>query len=324
MKHATRWTALVAGITGAALFARPAPAPAQDSNILLPPDTVEQWLAHGDFEIIDRRGSRFEGDRTSRVALQFGDGQMMVVKWAPAPRGGQAFNNNPRYEVASYEIQKLFLEPHDYVVPPTVVRAFPLDWYNELDPNMRATFRRTESVLVVLQYWLFNIAGDDFWDEERFATDSVYAHHLGNFNILTYLISHNDQNMGNYLISANPNNPRVFSVDNGLAFESEESDQGAPWRRLRVDRLPEETIDRLRELTKDELVGHLETLAQFHVEPDGTLTPAPTTSAFEPERGVRQADGTIQLGLTRWEIDQVWRRLERLLEWVEDGDIELF
>lgn len=326
MRHDTRWkrTQTVYVLVALAVLAATGPASAQDSNILDPPDTVEKRLIHDHFEIVDRRGSRFEGDRTSRVALEFDDGQMMVAKWAPAPRGGEAFNNNPRYEVASYEIQKLFLEPHEYVVPPTVLRAFPLSWYRELDPDARATLRSTESVLVALQYWLFNIAGDDFWDRDRFATDTAYAHHLANFNILTYLIRHNDQNQGNYLISGNTDNPRIFSVDNGLAFESERSDQGARWRRLRVDRLPEKTVERLRDLTEPELYRRLETVAQFRVEPDGTLTPVPPEAAVEPDRGVRRTDDMIQFGLTRWEIQGVWRRVEHLLGEVEDGHIEVF
>lgn len=297
---------------------------AQDSNILLPVDTVEALLAHGDLQVLDRRGSRFEGDRTSRVALDFGDGRLFVTKWAPAPAGGDEFNNSPRYEVAAYQIQPLFLEPDEYVVPPTVMRAFPIEWYRELNSRVRPTFRGAESVVVVLQYWLFNIRGNDFWDEDRFAADTTYARHLGNFNILTFLIRHNDENQGNYLISASESNPRVFSVDNGLAFASETSDRGAGWRRLNVDRLPARTIDRLRSVTEEELIRQLETVAQFRIQPDGQLTAEPAGPALDPNRGVRRSDDVIQFGLTRREIRGVWRRIEDLLDEVDDGDIEVF
>ena len=43
---------------------------------------------------------------------------------------------------------------------------------------------------------------------------------MANFNVFTYLVSHNDENEGNYLISGVEDNPRVFSVDNGLAFDN--------------------------------------------------------------------------------------------------------
>ncbi|MDX1746228.1 MAG: hypothetical protein R3324_09850 [Halobacteriales archaeon] len=317
-------TILAAGLVALAALATPVPVAAQDANILLPVDTVERLLKFGDFEILDRRGSRFQGDRTSRVALQFNGATMMVVKWAPAPRGGDADNNSPRYEMAAYELQKMFLEPHEFVVPPTVIRAFDLPWYRTLDPDARPTFEDTRSVLVALQYWLFNIAGDDFYDRRRLDSDSVYARHLGNFNVFTYVARHNDQNMGNYLISSVESNPRVFSVDNGLAFHSRTSDQGADWRQLRVRRLPVETVERLRTITRADLQDQLGTLAQFEVRSDGTLTLEPSGPAIDPRRGIRTTETVIQLGLTEREIDDVWRRIQRLLDRVDDGDLETF
>ncbi|MFO7893115.1 MAG: hypothetical protein R6U63_05240 [Longimicrobiales bacterium] len=316
-------TPLTVGLAALILAVAPTGIAAQ-GNILHPPDTIEKRLAHDDFEIVDRRGSRFDGDRTNRVAMSFADGTMMVAKWALAPQGGEAYNNNPRYEVAAYELQKLFLRPHEFVVPPTVLRAFDLGWFRSLEPGVRPTFNDTESVLVVLQYWLFDIAGAEFWDRRRFASDSVYARHLANFNIFTYLVRHNDQNQGNYLISGIETDPRVFSVDNGIAFQSSVSDQGANWRRLRVDRLPTETIDRLRELTEEDVRRRLETVAQFRIQPDGTLTAEPTGPARDPGQGIRRSDRVIQLGLDRREIDDVWRRIQRLLARVDDGDFELF
>ncbi|MFW5946880.1 MAG: hypothetical protein ACOCUW_00195, partial [Gemmatimonadota bacterium] len=292
--------------------------------ILLPVDTVESLLAEGQFRILDRRGSRFEGDRTSRVALDFGNNRLLAAKWAEAPRGGDETNNSPRYELAAYRIQSLFLEPYEYVVPPTVARAFPLDWYRTLVPRARATFRGTESVVVVLQYWLFNVTPDGFWDEDRFARDTVYARHLANFNILTYLIRHNDENEGNYLVSSSRGTPRVFSVDNGLSFDSEVSDVGAGWRSLNVDRLPGTTVDRLRALTEDQLIRRLETVAEFRVREDNTLVAVTPGPALSGSRGIRQADGRIQFGLTRREIRDVWRRLQRLLDDVDDGDLQVF
>ena len=324
MRHLTASLLRVSGaVLVTAALTVPADAVAQDSNILAPPDTIEQRLRGQDFEILDRRGSRFEGDRTSRVALDFGDGNMLVAKWAPAPEDGDEFNNSPRYEVGAYVTQKLFLAPHEYVVPPTVLRAFDLDWYRELNPDADPTLDDTESVLVVLQYWLFNIAGDDFWHPDRLETDTAYARAMGNFNAFTYIVSHNDENIGNYLISASESNPRIFSVDNGLAFESEVSDQGAAWRRFRVDAIAAETVERLRALTEEGVRRQLETLAQFRIEPDGTLTRMPSQPAINSRIGVRQRDGIVQFGLTSREIDGVWRRIRQILDWVDDGDIDV-
>ena len=303
----------------------PAVGAAQDHNILLPVDTIEQRLANDAFQVIDARPSRgLPDERTLRAALSFDDGSMMVVKWAPAPSGGEVFNNSPRYEVGAYEFQKLFLEPHEYVVPPTVVRAFTRAWHAEKVRKAEPTMWNTESVLVVLQYWLFNVTDDDFWDEERFAADTAYARNFGNFNILTHLIRHNDQNQGNFLVSAAAESPRVFSVDNGLAFNTEESDQGARWRRLVVDRLPARTIDRLRTLTEDDLTRRLATLAQFRIQADGTLVREEPGPPINPDRGIRRSDDAVQLGLTRREIRGVWDRIRRLVDEVDDGDIQVF
>ena len=297
---------------------------AQDSHIMAPVDSIERLLRHQAFEILDERGSRFEGDRTSRVVLTFPDQSLIAVKWAPAAWRGEAFNNSPRYETAAYELQKLFLDEPSYVVPPTVLRPVPLDWYRRLEPKAQETFPDTRAVLVTLQYWLFNVRGGGVWDERRFERDSLYARHLANANILTYLIRHNDSNDGNLLISDAGENPRVFSVDNGLSFDSETSARGADWRRLRVSRLPAETVDRLRTLTEEDLTARLSTVGQFRVRPDGQLEPVAPTAALDPHRGIRQEDGVIQLGLTRREIRGVWRRMQELLEDVDRGRITTF
>ena len=301
-----------------------APLGAQDGNILERVDSIESRMLEGVFDVVDQRGSRFEGDRTNRAALSFPDGTMMVAKWARAPTGGEAFNNAPRFEVAAYEIQKLFLDEPSYVVPPTVVRAFPVTWYRRLQASAVPTFRNTSSVLVTLQYWLFNVDGEKVWDEERFATDTAYARHFADLNILTYLIRHNDANTGNLLISRDPGNPRVFAVDNGLAFSSETSDRGATWRSMQVRRLPRATVERLRAITEDELRRALEVLAQYEVTADGTLHRVAPTENLSPGRGIRQEEGIIQLGLTQREIRDTWRRLQRLLEDVDRGRYELF
>lgn len=318
-----RLLALAAAGVGAGLAA-PAGAGAQDAHIMAPADSVERRLRHEVIEILDERGSRFEGDRTSRVVLTFPDGELMAVKWAPAPWRGDDFNNSPRYEAAAYEIQKLFLDEPEYVVPPTVLRAVPVAWYRRLAENARPTFPNTESVLVALQYWLFNVTGGEVWDEDRFARDTLYARHVANLNTLTFLIRHNDANEGNFLISRTAENPRVFSVDNGLSFSSEASDRGTDWRRLRVGRIPARTVERLRSLTEAELVRRLETVAQFVVRPDAQLAPMSPTANLKPDQGVRHEDGLIQLGLTRSEIRGVWRRVERLLADVDEGKVGIF
>lgn len=305
------------------LFGIAPAARAQDGNVMYAVAEIEQRLRNHPFEIQDRQGSRFEGDRTQRVTLMFPDSVMMMVKWAKAAPGGESFNNVPRYEIAAYELQKLFLDEKDYVVPPTVARIVSLPWYQGLDRTVRPTFSSTSSVLVVLQYWLWNVTGTDFYDQNRLRADSVYARHLADMNILTYLIRHSDANHGNYLISKDSANPRLFSVDNGVAFRSEESNRGTEWRDLRVDRLPRATVERLRGIQRHELEAALGVLEQFEIR-DGELIPMEKSANFAAGRGIRRKDNQLQLGLTTREIAEVHSRLQRLIRQVDSGRIATF
>jgi hypothetical protein len=317
-----RSIALIFGLLAA--LTSVAPLRAQDVHVLHPVDSLETWLTKHEFEIIDFRGSRGEGDRTQRAALQFGDSLVILAKWARAAPGGEMFNNAPRYELAAYQIQQLFLDEPDYVVPPTVARAVPLDWYREkIDPEAKPTFDDTESVLVILQYWLNNVTVLSAIDGERFDTDPEYARHVGSLNVLSYVIRHSDSNVGNFLISLSLENPRAFAVDNGVAFSLAESNRGTEWREIRVPAVPRATIERLRAITGDDLRRALGVLAQFQVR-EGELVDVASGENLDPDRGTRQVGDMIQLGLTESEIEQTHDRIQRLLRDIDRGKLKTF
>jgi hypothetical protein len=315
----------VAAVAAAALHGAPSGAVAQQRyNINLPTADIEHRLGKEPFRIIDWRGSRAEGDRTQRTLLLFEDSTLMLVKWAVAPSGGQAFNNEPRYEVAAYELQKMFLEEGEYVVPPTLIRPMDISFVREQIPAARPTFREApQSVLVALQYWLVGVSPQDFWDPQRARTEDRYALHIGNFNVVTYLIRHSDANVGNFLISDAADDPRVFSVDNGVAFASPESNRGATWRDLLVRRLPRSTVERLRGITREDLERTLGVLAEYEVR-DGALVQVAPGVNMGPGRGIRRSDRRIQVGLTTREIRDVEVRLNQLLKQVNGKRFEIF
>jgi two-component sensor histidine kinase len=299
-------------------------ATAQEGNILGSPAEIEHRLKTDSMEVLQHPGSRFQDDRTQRSTVRFSDGVILMVKFAAARPGADMFNNRPRYEVAAYDLQKLFLDPDDYVVPPTVMRCFPRDWYRqEVDPNVEETFRHGDCVLTVLQYWLWNVHVSKPMNEELWKADTVYARHLADFNVFTYLVRHEDSNLGNYMISDLPKSPRVFSVDNGVAFRSEPGNRGEAWRRYRLDRIGSRTVERLRALTEADLEKALSVVAQFE-DRDGVLTPMPPGPSLNDGRGVREKDGVVQLGLTRREIHDIAGRLQHLLEDVDKGKIRVF
>ncbi|MEX1256697.1 MAG: hypothetical protein WEG36_03660 [Gemmatimonadota bacterium] len=308
----------------AAFVAQPGTLPAQDLNVPLPTDSIEHLLAYAPFEppavLI---GTRSPNDRTQRVELLFEDGTVLLTKWAPAPRGGNRFNNVPRYEIAAYEIQKLFLDEPDFVVPPTVPRIVSLEWYEAVNDDVDPTFSGAASVLVVLQYFLYGVTDEGVFDLQRFEADSLYARHWANANLFTHLIWHSDSNPGNLLISTFDGNPRVFSVDNGVAFRSPDSNRGTEWRTLHVNRFPGATVERLRGLSEARLRAELGVLAQFEIV-DGELVRVGPAANLDPGDGVREEDGVVQIGLTDREISEIWNRIEAFLARVDQGRLTTF
>jgi hypothetical protein len=303
-------------------FAPPSFAAAAADSIGFPVSYIESRLA-GPLTVLEAEQARpkIDGDRSARVVLAGADGEPpLTAKWKPVGRQAEGFNNEPRYELASYALQKLFLDECEYVVPPVVLRAVSLDEYQRVRADGEATLRGTSSVLFLLSYWLEDVTNAGAWNADRFAADPRYARHWGNLNVLTHLIEHKDANVGNLLISTHPEDPRVFAVDNDVAFGSESSDRGDQWKNLQVDRLPAATIERLKALTRADVERALGVLAEFRIE-EGLLVAVAPGENMNHRRGIRTTDDRVQFGLTSGEINQVMRRLERLLSQVDKGRI---
>jgi hypothetical protein len=316
-----------AQILGAALaFALSWPGFAQDRHVLLPAAEVERILRSEPLRIVSAQISRpkAEGDITLKAEVAFGDRPPMRVKIRRAEPGADTFNNVPRYDLAAYELQKLLLEPSEYVVPPTALRMVPLGQLRVHAREARPTFRGADEVLCVLQYWLQDVTNPrDVLDPALLQSDAIYARHVGQLNVLTHLIRHGDSNVGNFLISAEPKGARVFAVDNGVAFAAEESDRGDLWRPMRVKRLPADLVERLRKLTESGLTSHLGVLGQWQLV-DGHSVAVPVGANLAPGSGVRREGAILQMGLTRREIAGVWDRATRLLERIDQGEIVAF
>lgn len=318
--------AIAAALSGAALTMGAEPLAAQDANIHRPAPELEALLARGDLGVTERRTIRPGGRPTDLVVLDFGGDGQIAAKWRRAPDGGHEWNNAPRYELAAHEIQKLFLDPGDRVIPPTALRCFPPGRYAGLagrDDPPQPTIRGTDCVLVLLQYWLRNVTSSGVWDEERMDRDAGYARHLANLDVLTHLIQHKDANTGNFLVSTVEEGPRVFVVDNAISFDARRSPRGYEWMWLRVERIPETTATRLRSVTLEELRSRLGVLAQFEEGEDGYRAVTPTEN-LDAGRGIRVDGGRIQLGLTDDEIQGLHRRIRDLLQRLDAGGLATF
>jgi hypothetical protein len=305
------------------LLALVATASAQDANIGQPVAELEQLLAAEPLVIAQAEISRpnAKGDITLKADVSFGGAPPLRVKLRKSEPGANSFNNVPRYDLAAYELQKLFLEPSEYVVPPTALRMVPLADFAKFSPGVARTFPVADQVLAVVQYWLSDIkVVADVYDPGRFAADPVYARHIGQLNVLTYLIRHRDSNLGNFLLGKAEAGARVFSIDHGVAFASEESDRGEVWKDIRVDRLPADTVERLRLITPQSLTERLSVLAQWRLE-GRSYVPVAMGANLSENRGVRRKGNDLQMGLNKSEIREVHRLLKNLLERVDDGKI---
>lgn len=296
---------------------------AQDKNIPFDIPELEYKMRYEPFEVRSLVGIRYDNDFTKRAVLRFRDGTKFRVKWKRAVDGGDAPNNAPRYEIAAYEFQKLFLDPGDYVVPPTAGRSLPLAEYRKLEPDAKPTFKGIDAVFFVIQFWLHDVTDLGVFDEKRVETNPSYARHLGNLNLFTYLVKHNDSNVGNVLISIYGSNMRLFSVDNSLTFGDLTSNRGNKWRKLRLKRYPRETIERLKRLTPEDIRRALSVVAQYEVR-GNELVPVAPTEPLDKTRGVRRSGNIIQFGLTEREIEGVILRWRRLLDLVASGKITTF
>lgn len=301
-----------------------AAARADGPSVEYPIEYIESRLS-GPLEVVGAEQARpaIEGDRSARVMLASPDGQPdFAVHWKPVAPPGRGFNNEPRYVIAAYRLQKMFLDECEYVVPPVALRALSVEEYRRLKGEAPPTVRGASSVLFLVSYWLSNVTNRDPWDPARFKADPRYARHWGNLNILTHLIDHKDANIGNLLISTHADDPRVFSIDNDVAFGSEASDRGDTWRRLLVDELPQGTVERLRTLKRADLDRELGVVAEFQIV-DGKLVARDPGDNLGPRNAVRTRGDRVQFGLTSAEIQATERRISRLLSRADRGQIKL-
>ena len=304
-------------------------AAADPVNIDGDPLVIERTLATEPMKIVTAQISRpkAQGDITLKADVAFGDRPPMRVKLRKAMPGADTFNNVPRYDMAAYELQKLLMDPTDYTVPPTALRMVPIAALREHTgdvtptPVFKPTFKGADEVLCVVQYWLQDVkVPEDVYDPALYESDAGYARHVGQMNVFTYLIRHGDSNLGNFIMSANPPNTRVFSIDNGVAFASEASDRGEAWKSMRVKRVPQDAVDRLRKLTEADLTAHLAVVGQWELK-DGHYAPVAFGENLGANAGVRRKGTTVQMGLTRNEISGVWDRAQRLVKMLDKGEL---
>ncbi|MBW2494480.1 MAG: hypothetical protein JRE43_06980 [Deltaproteobacteria bacterium] len=255
-------------------------------------------------------------------------GDKFSVKGKLVPPDLDGINNSPRKELAAWQLQTIFLDPVDFTVPSTVLRCVPIEKWMRHHDEAIPVVPDTKCVLVEVTVWIENATvPDELYEEERFLDDLDYAYHLANFNIFAYLINLRDNRKGNVLVSKDEENRRVFAVDNGVSFGTIWYNWIYPptysWRTISVPALPRKSIDRLRELRREDL-DFLMVVAQLEPDADGILKVVQAGAPIDPSEGVRREGTTLQFGLTAGEVEDVWQRIEALIERVDAGEIPLF
>ena len=296
-----------------------------------PPSGIETLLAEtlvsGDFELTERKQTEYGGSGPSRITLYFPKIERSIrFKWKAVPSEElETVNNSPRKEIAAYEIQKLFLDPEDYVVPTTLLHCEPMGRYAAEQGALRPSMKGTDCVLGVLSVWLQDVTiTETLYEEARFTKEPDYAHYMANFNLLTYLIDHKDARESNFLVAKDNARRQVFSVDNGIAFQPFLYKFFADnWNVIRVAGLRKKYVERLRKLERKDL-DVLGIVAQFEKNEGGVFVPVSKGDNLSPNEGVRLRGEVIQIGLAKFEIDGVWERIQRLLEEVDSGEIPVF
>ncbi len=290
---------------------------------------MEEVLRRGELEILSSEPTPTGKSGASVLLLRAraGDGEPLVfrAKWKAAAPGGEELNNSPRRELAAYALQKVFLSPAEYVVPPTVGRCFPRAVAPPTAKPVGPVFPGVECEYGVLAYWLENVAHEGAYDFARLVSDDAYRHAAGDLNILTFLIDHRDSHRRNFVLARDPERPRVFSIDNGVAFSGAKNFAamlGDDWGFILVMAVSRAKIEILRGLEASAF-DHLATVVQVEIH-DGVLVEVPPGDAFDAGRGVRQRGDVIQLGLTAEEIAGIWERVRFLLEQVDTGQLGLY
>ncbi|MEE9531063.1 MAG: hypothetical protein V3W52_08740 [Syntrophobacteria bacterium] len=250
------------------------------------------------------------------------------IKWKfkkNVPGWVDSFNTSPRKELAAYEVQKLFLDPEDYVVPTALAFCISRDTFMKRGGYAAATLEGTDCVLGLASIWMEDVTiPDTLYDESRFLEDPTYAYFMSNFNLLTYLIEHRDARVGQFLVSKDDKRRQVFSIDNGISFGFWPYNFFIKqWENIYVPAFRKDSIKRLRKIQRQDL-DFLGVIAQLELDQNGILRPKPVGENLDPKVGAKYTGGTLQYGLSKSEIDAVWDRIQNVIAEVDAGNIQVF
>jgi hypothetical protein len=205
---------------------------------------IEGWLGSPELAIVGAASTStgIQGAKVLTLSVPGAAGPVVFrAKWRAYSTLSPI--NDPRRELAAYHVQRLFVDPSEYVVPPTHGHCLDLAEYRRhVDPTAQPTFHGFDCVFGMLSYWLENARTPaDVYDPELYRESAVYRRSVSNLNLLTFLINHGDSHARQFLMVDRRDGPRVYAVDNSLSFGTfVNTDIGAALdlSRLQVPALP--------------------------------------------------------------------------------------
>jgi hypothetical protein len=302
-----------------------------------PAEDVEALLERDDLEILAATTTSTGVQRARVLTLRSG-GVVFRAKWRAHTTTTR--RNSPRFELAAYAMQRLFLPPREYVVPPTAAHCFPLDAYRaRVDRTARPTFAGSRCVYGILSYWLEDVTSladaqragwfhgehEHAFDPTLFERDRGYRDSITRLNMLTYVIGHRDSHARNFVIarSSLPVTHAVYSIDNSLSFTMSKNPRlqaRHDWSIIRVPSLPRIAIDRLR--AADDRLSSLAAIAVLRRDRGGLVTTSAGSSVAT--RGVDWTGDRLIVGMTPAEIEGIRARIAALLARVDRGELRLY
>jgi hypothetical protein len=264
------------------------------------------------------------------------------AKWRPdSSRDGA---NSPRQELVAYALQRLYLDPLDYIHPPTRSRCFDLAHYRSVvDSEAQPSFPEQSScVFGTIAHWVEGASTlthtwfyrEPVLDEERWKHDATLRRTLADANLLTYLTLNGDTHNGNWLRVDTARGQRVYMVDSSLSFTRHRNAALTLHDDFSVIVVPlrKQSVDRVMQIDE----ATLETLSAIErVFPeDGGLTSewvepgGPALSGERPYEFVKcpaslGCKTQMVMGMTRFERDMLLGELWHLQMRVEMGELAL-
>ena len=306
------------------------------------PREVERWLAGDSLTIVGRRET---GGAQGAVALTLRSPEATFdAKWRAASSASE--HNDPLGELGAHHVQKLILDPVDYVVPPAASHCFPEAEYRRWFRSDDDSVEDMECVLGYLSYWLTGSIGltearlaglvpaprGDAWsadaalyDPARFPHQSgAYRRNVAHLNVIAFLARNGDAHAAQFVSYRRP--LHVFLVDSSVAFSAP---QRASMRgrqdlsELVVRAIPADTAERVGELGRDEVMA-LMRIAEHRRADLGWERVAPGPLLADGRGRLRREGDRVQVGLSRDDARGVLERLRILQEALRSGAIGTF